>query len=65
MNNGPWISVDVQACIDPPPTPIIKMELEELKPTNITKGDIWRNPSQSTLETYKMNMSTFDDGQLE
>ena len=63
--NGPWVSADVQACIEPPPTPIIKMELEELKPTHITKGDIWRNPSQSTSETCKMSMSNFDDSQPE
>ena len=63
IKNVPWISADVQAHIDPPPTPPIKVDLDKLRTTNALRVDIWRNPSQATSETYKINMSTFDDGQ--
>ena len=65
MNNEPWLSADVQACIEPPLIPLTKVKLEELHATNIIKVKIQRNPSQATLETYKMNMSTFNKGQPE
>ena len=29
MKNGPWLRADVQAHIEPPTTPLIKVELEE------------------------------------
>ena len=63
MNNGPWISVDVQACIEPPPVPLIKVELGELHATHIIKVKIQRKPSQATSEKYQMNTSILDDGQ--
>ena len=65
MKNGPWLSADVQARIEPPYIPTIKVELEELHATHIINVNIQINPSQATLETYKMNMSTFNNGQPE
>ena len=65
MNKGPWLSSYVLYRIDPLPINLIEAELEEHKATNIIKVDIRRNPLQSTLETCKVNMSTFDDGQTE
>ena len=41
------------------------MEPEELYATHIIKIKIWKNPSQAASETYKINISTFDDGQPE
>ena len=32
---------------------------------HIIKVKVWRNPSQAALETYKINISTFNDGQPE
>ena len=58
---GPWLNADIQARIEPPLVPLTKAELEEKKSKNIIKVKIWRNPSQATSETYKFNMSTFDD----
>ena len=65
MHNGPWLSADVKARIETPLTTLVEADLEEQKATNIIKVDIWRNPSQATLETYKVNMYTFNDVQPE
>ena len=65
MKIGPWISADVQACVEPHPIAITKVELEELHATHIIEVGIWRQPSQDMSETCKINMSTFDDGQAE
>ena len=65
MKNGPWISADVQACIEPPTIPLIKKEWEELHATDIIKVKIRRNPSQAKSETYNMNTYTFDNVQPE
>ena len=63
--SAPWLSAEIQALIESPLIPLIKVELEEKKATNITKVNIWRNPSQDALETYKVNISNFDDGKPE
>ena len=65
MKNGPWLRSNVQACIETPQIPLIKVDLQELHATNIIKVKIQRTPSQATSETYKMNMSTFNEGQQE
>ena len=39
--------------------------MEEINATHIIKVEVWRNPSQATLETYKINISTFDNSQPE
>ena len=65
MKNDPWISTDVQARIEPPPTSLIKVGLEELHATHIIKVKMRKNPSQDISETYNMNMYTFNDKQPE
>ena len=65
MKNVPWISADVQACIEPPLIPLIKVELEELHATHIIRVEIQINPSQATPERYKLNISTYHNGKLE
>ena len=61
----PWLSADIQARTKPLLTPLIKAYLEEQKASNIIKVKIRRNLSQVTSETYKVNIYTFDDVQLE
>ena len=63
--NGPCISAEIQAQIEPPLIPLIKAELEEQKATNIIKANIWRNPLQAASVTYTFNMYIFNDVQLE
>ena len=65
MKNVQCLSTDVQVCIEPPPIHFIKAEMEEINATHIIKVEFWRKPSQATLETYKINISTFDNGQPE
>ena len=63
--SGTWLSADIQVQIEPTPIPLIKVELEEQRESNIIKVEIRRNPSQAASETYKVNMYKFDDGQPE
>ena len=65
MNKGPWLSSDVQSRIEPPLITLIEVDLEEHKTTNTTRDGIQRKPLQATLETYKVNISTFDNVQIE
>ena len=65
MNNGQWLRTDVQFRIETPTITLIKVELEELHATHIIKVKNRRNPSQDALETDKINISTFNDGQPE
>ena len=39
-NNPNWLSSDIQARIDPPTTPLIKVEVEEEKASNSIKAKI-------------------------
>ena len=52
MKNGQCLSANVQAHIEPPPIPLIKVEPEELHATHIIKVEVWIKPSQAALETY-------------
>ena len=65
MRNIKWLKPDVQVCIEPPPTPLVNMEAKEMHATYIIKVEVWINPSQSTSETYKINISTLEYGQPE
>ena len=40
MKNGGWISTDMQSCIEPPPIPLIKLEVDDDLTTNIIKVKI-------------------------
>ena len=63
MKNVGWISSDVQARIDPPPIPLINLEVDDDCTTNIIKVNMQRNPSSAASKTYNANMNTFGDGQ--
>ena len=63
MKNGPWISAGVQAWMDPPLIPLMKVELEEHCATHIIKFKIQINPSQAMSETNNKKISTLDKGQ--
>ena len=66
MNNvGIWISADMQARIDPPPIPLIKLEVDDDRTTHIIKVKMRRNPSSVASKTYNININMFDDGQPE
>ena len=63
MKNLGWLSADMQARIDPPPIPLLKVEVGGDRTTHIIKVNMWRNSSSAASETYNVNMNTFDDGQ--
>ena len=65
MKNGPCLSTDVEVCIEPPPIPLVKLELEYERATHIIKFSMWRNSSSAAYETYNINMNTFIDVQPE
>ena len=59
MNNklkGKWISVDVQASIEPTPTLPYNKEKQDTDLINIKSC---RNPTSKTLETYELKMPIF------
>ena len=60
-----WLSADVQARIEPPPIPLIKVGIEEERASYMINVKIRRNPATAMSETYNMNVSTFEDGQPE
>ena len=53
MKNGPWISAHVQAHIEPPSIPLIKMGLEEERETYNIKVKMWRNPTFGNVRDIK------------
>ena len=53
----------MQACIDPPPTPLIKLEVDDEFTNHIIKVKMRRNPSLAASKTYNINMNMFDDVQ--
>ena len=65
MKNGQWLGPYLKSCIETHLIPLIKVEPEELHATHIIKVKFQIHPSQATLETYKINISTFNDGQSE
>ena len=65
MNNVRWFSSDMQARIEPPPIPLIKLEVDDDRTAHIIKFNMRRNPSSAASEIYNVNMNMFDDGQPE
>ena len=63
--NTNCISADVQADIEPPPIPLIKVELEEEKASDIIRINMRWNPKLSASEMYKLKISTFKNGKPE
>ena len=60
-----WLSADVQARIEPPPIPLIKVELEEERTSKIIRVKIRINPDSSMSETYEFKMARLKNGQPE
>ena len=65
MKNVGCISADMQARIEPPHIPFIKLEVGYYFTTQIIKVKMRRNLSLAASEIYNINMNTFYDGQLE
>ena len=63
--NTARLSEEVQARIDPPPTPIIKAAIEDVNTCNIIKIKMCQNPSAADSETYEINIDAFKNGQPE
>ena len=64
MKNIGWLSDDMQAHIEPPPIPLIKVEVHDDRTAHIIKVKMRRNPSSEASETYNVIMNMFDVGQL-
>ena len=62
---GIWISADMKARIDPPPIPLIKLEVDYDCITHTIKVKMRRNQLSEASETYNVNMNTVDDSQPE
>ena len=60
-----WLSADIQAGVEPPPIPLIKLELDDERTIYIIKVKMRRNISLAASKTYNINMNTLDDGQPE
>ena len=56
MQNVVWLSLDMQACIDPPPIPIMNLEVDDDRTTHIMKVKMRGNTSSVSSETYNVNM---------
>ena len=61
MKNVGWLSPDMQARINPPPIPIMKLEVDDDRTTHIMKVKIGGNTPSVSSETYNVNMNMFDD----
>ena len=60
-----WISADVQARIDTPPIPLINMELEEERASNIIKAKLRKPLALATSETCNIAIVTLENSQPE
>ena len=64
-NVGIRINAEIQARIEPPPTPLIKLEVDDDCTTHIIKVNMRRNQLSAASVKYNVNMNTFNDGQPE
>ena len=53
MNNGPWISTDMQARIKPPPITLVRLDLEDEHEIHIIRVKILGNPHRQR-QRYKI-----------
>ena len=60
-----WISADVQARIDTPPIPLINVELEEERASNIIKAKLRKPLALATSETCNIDIVTLENSQPE
>ena len=55
----------MQARIETPRVPLVKLKLEDERTTRIIKFKMQRNSSSAASETYNINMTTFNDSKPE
>ena len=60
-----WLSVGVQARINPPPIPLKRAAPETVKECDIIKINIWWDPASATSETYEMKLAVLENGKPE
>ena len=57
-----WLSAEVQARIEPPPTPIASPKEFKERACNTIKVKRRRNPTSAGSETYEFKMTIFENG---
>ena len=65
LGNNRWINLDVQACTEPPPIPLIKATNGKTEETDIIRIKICRGPASATFNTYKLKVQMFENGKPE
>ena len=63
--NTVWIRAELQACIKPPPIPLINSVTEDVNGCDIFNTKMRHNQSEAYSETYNINIATFEKVQLE
>ena len=61
LRNNRWLNADAQACIEPPPIPLIRLTSEKLEECNIIKIKMRRDPASATSKTYDLKFQTFEN----
>ena len=61
LGNPNWLSEDVQARIETPPIPLNRMVAETVKECDITRIKMHHDPAATDSETYKLNISMFNN----
>ena len=65
LRNPNWISVDIQANIDPPQILLIRVVTEKVKYFDIIKIKMLCDPASATSKTYEIKVPTFENGKPE
>ena len=65
LGNSKWIYADVQARIEPPPTPLIKATNVNTEETDIINIKMHQDPASATSDTYELKVQTFENGKPE
>ena len=60
LGNNRWLNSDVQARIDPSPTPLIKVTNGKTEETDIINIMMRQDPASATSETYDLKVQTFE-----
>ena len=65
LGNNKCLNTDVQACIEPPSTPLIKSTAVKIEECNIINIKMRRYPASAVSETYELKVQTFENGKPE
>ena len=65
LRNNKWLNTDVQARIDPPKTPLLKVTTGKTEETHIIKNKMHQNPVSATYETHNLKVQKFENGEPE